>query len=49
KEMEKVEIQASQPGSTIVIQGQHDAFAEVRGQNKGGRVRCLGSGRYKAK
>ncbi|KAI3877323.1 hypothetical protein MKW98_014438 [Papaver atlanticum] len=44
KAMEEVEIQASQPGSMIVLQGRHDAFAEVRGRDKGGRVRCLGSG-----
>ncbi|RZC81398.1 hypothetical protein C5167_043973 [Papaver somniferum] len=41
--MEEVEIQTSQPGSTIVLQGRHDAFAEVRGRDKGDRVRCLGS------
>ncbi|RZC56982.1 hypothetical protein C5167_015836 [Papaver somniferum] len=44
KEMEEVEIQASQPGSDIVLQGRHDAFSQVRGRDKGGRVRCLGNG-----
>ncbi|KAI3934807.1 hypothetical protein MKW98_026215 [Papaver atlanticum] len=44
KEMEEVEIQASQPGSDIVLQGRHDAFSQVRRRDKGGRVRCLGNG-----
>ncbi|KAI3956230.1 hypothetical protein MKW98_008748 [Papaver atlanticum] len=43
KEIMEVEIQASQPGSDIVLQGRHDAFAQVRGRDKGGRVRCLGN------
>ncbi|KAI3940502.1 hypothetical protein MKW98_024909 [Papaver atlanticum] len=44
KEIEEVEIQASQPGSDIVLQGRHDAFSQVRGRDKGGRVCCLGNG-----
>ncbi|KAI3958147.1 hypothetical protein MKW98_020789 [Papaver atlanticum] len=44
KEMEGVEIQASQPGYDIVLQGRHDAFSQVRGRDKGGRVCCLGNG-----
>ncbi|KAI3917729.1 hypothetical protein MKW98_021491 [Papaver atlanticum] len=44
KEMEEVKIQARQPGSDIVLQGRHDVFSQVRGLDKGGRVRCLGNG-----
>ncbi|KAI3945634.1 hypothetical protein MKX01_032312 [Papaver californicum] len=35
--------QASQPGSHIVLQGQNDSFARIKGRDKGGRVRCLGN------